>query len=671
MVRSLESRVNAYVNMACDLSTRLFPSDMSLIKGLRVCGRVEICRKPVTGKSSSRRWPALNERHPDLTITEWFCSNTILTTFFNCNEATKIPRTKILQQIHTDWILSYHSPTPLEFFRRIQPTHRGRAFEKYQKTLRQAINVCKNSEQLKRLKELDGTSDGDKKKKDGDATTIVNDAVEDIENIDDADDTKDYGSDQQDEDASVSCVLKEINQRDQPDKRKTTLVEKDDESEDKDQEPTKRVRLESVPSSVWEFEYEMPIWLPKVMKKHETTILTTNASHELALNFWFEFFQVISFIDQFIDISEYNDTLSNADLSSLKLMFTTVLNEISWTSLEPAAERCLQALGKINNKQLQSIGEMAKEEGTHGAVVEIIRMLADFKESHRSPGLFSDDEDTAPQLNFLEEDFRHEDVGYIIELLRYACEMIQKGIPQRNNSERDIDIFVKRHVFACMDSIVDNHFGEVVSRASRERRTSAQDSCENSEGYHIDWLFTRHDLGRELPWGREFSLCERAGSRISNDKKVFLDTLRVQKTLRDMHQSLMETITAAGGRAFRKKKVLYASPKLLMPGFMSSSFSIHDLLVYIGAGIYTSVKLANFDIPESYGEIGGVVKVARIMLQTKKILRSTISRYKQMKERAAKEMFDTETTMPTGRVQEHLTPKKRRVRILLSMLFLQ
>ncbi|RUP42975.1 hypothetical protein BC936DRAFT_137816 [Jimgerdemannia flammicorona] len=359
----------------------------------------------------------------------------------------------------------------------------------------------------------------------------------------------------------------------------------------------------------------MPIWLPKVMKKHETTILTTNASHELALNFWFEFLQVISFIDQFIDISEYNDTLSNADLSSLKLMFTTVLNEISWTSLEPAVERCLQALGK-NASRFQRISS--------------------------KPRLFSDDEDTAPQLNFLEEDFRHEDVGYIIELLRYVmyllllliirCEMIQKGIPQRNNSERDIDIFVKRHVFACMDSIVDNHFGEVVSRASRERRTGAQDSCENAEGYHIDWLFTvwfpwdffavgiriihlqnphlqRHDLGRELPWGREFSLCERAGSRISNDKKVFLDTLRVQKTLRDMHQSLMETITAA---------VLYASPKLLMPGFMSSSFSIHVLLViYIGAGIYTSVKLANFDIPESYGEIGGVVKVARIMLQTK------------------------------------------------------
>ncbi|RUP46153.1 hypothetical protein BC936DRAFT_147287 [Jimgerdemannia flammicorona] len=341
----------------------------------------------------------------------------------------------------------------------------------------------------------------------------------------------------------------------------------------------------------------MPTWLPKVMKKHETAILTTDASHELA------HFGV-------------PDILSNADLSSLKLMFVTALNEISWTSLEPAAERCLQALGKLNTKQLQSIGEMVKEEGIHGAVVEMIKMLADFKEPHRSPRLFSDDEDIALQLDFLEEDFRHEDVGYIIELLRYMCEMIQKRIPQRHNSERDIDLFVKRHVFSCMDSIVDSHFGEVVSRASRERRTSAQDSCENAEGYHI-WLFTRHDLGKELPWGREFSLCERAGSRISNDKKVLSNTLRVQKTLRDMHQSLMETITAAGGRHFLKK-VLHASPKLLMPGFISSSFSIHVLLVvYIGAGFYTSVKLANFDIPESYGEIGEVVKVARIMLQTK------------------------------------------------------
>ncbi|RUS34055.1 hypothetical protein BC938DRAFT_482658, partial [Jimgerdemannia flammicorona] len=181
------------------------------------------------------------------------------------------------------------------------------------------------------------------------------DAVEDNENIDDANDAKDgeyYGGDQQDENASVSCVLKEISQRDQPEKRKTSLVEKDGESEDNDQEPTKRVRLESVPSPVWEFEYEMPTWLPKVMKKHETAILTTDASHELASKpiYW-----------RILDISEYNivpDILSNADLSSLKLMFATALNEISWTSLEPAAERCLQALGKLNTKQLQSIGEM-------------------------------------------------------------------------------------------------------------------------------------------------------------------------------------------------------------------------------------------------------------------------------------------------------------------------
>ena len=66
----------------------------------------------------------------------------------------KNPRTKVLKQLNTDWVLAYHNPTPLKFFRLVQPTHRSRAFENYQKIIRQAINVCKDSEQLKRLKKI-------------------------------------------------------------------------------------------------------------------------------------------------------------------------------------------------------------------------------------------------------------------------------------------------------------------------------------------------------------------------------------------------------------------------------------------------------------------------------------------------------------------------------------
>ena len=61
------------------------------------------------------------------------------------------------KEVNIDWMLSCNNPTPLEFFRRILPTHRSRAFDKYDKTLDQAINCCKDPEKqstLKKVKEI-------------------------------------------------------------------------------------------------------------------------------------------------------------------------------------------------------------------------------------------------------------------------------------------------------------------------------------------------------------------------------------------------------------------------------------------------------------------------------------------------------------------------------------
>ncbi|CAB4495044.1 unnamed protein product [Rhizophagus irregularis] len=41
---------------------------------------------------------------------------------------------------------------------------------------------------------------------------------------------------------------------------------------------------------------------------------------------------------------------------------------------------------------------------------------------------------------------------------------MRNDLPQQQNSERDIDMFIKRHIFSCFDTILDSHFGEVVSR---------------------------------------------------------------------------------------------------------------------------------------------------------------------------------------------------------------
>ncbi|CAG8664866.1 15418_t:CDS:2, partial [Acaulospora morrowiae] len=243
--------------------------------------------------------------------------------------------------------------------------------------------------------------------------------------------------------------------------------------------------------------------------------------------------------------------------------------------------------------------------------------------------------------------YKHPDVCYIIELLRYTYNMIDKKIPQRENSERDIDVIFKNHLFSCFDDIMDLHFGEVVSRASRQRRTQAIDASDKAEGYHLDWLFTKHDLAKDLTWGREFSLCERAGSKIENGRKILNNTLKVQKTLRDMHQTLLETLSNAGGGAL-PVKVVQGFRKLLLPGFISSRFFIRVLLnVYIGGKYYGSIILAEFDIPTQFDEMNKISTIAWMMLQ--------------VKEASKKKKYSVENVLVSSRVKEHVSPKKQKV----------
>ncbi|CAG8832693.1 9875_t:CDS:2, partial [Gigaspora margarita] len=171
----------------------------------------------------------------------------------------------------------------------------------------------------------------------------------------------------------------------------------------------------------------------------------------------------------------------------------------------------------------------------------------------------------------------------------------------------------------------------------------------------------RHDLGRELCWGREFSLCERTGSKTEDTRKIFSNTLKVQKTLRDMHRNLIEAISADGGGTL-SKPVIQASTKLLMPGFLSSYFFIRAILViYVGGGFYASVNLADLYIPTKYQELEFIIKISRSMLQIKKLLSATISRFKQMKNRAEKEKFAPGKVAIPARWEESRSFQKPRV----------
>jgi len=192
----------------------------------------------------------------------------------------------------------------------------------------------------------------------------------------------------------------------------------------------------------------------------------------------------------------------------------------------------------------------------------------------------------------------------------------------------------------------------MVSRASRDRRSAAKDAPSVAEGYHLDWMFTRHDLGKDLVWGREFSLCERAGSVIENTQKVQDNTLKVKKTLKDMHRTLLDAILASGGGTL-PESVLNSVHSLRMPGFLSSGFFIRVILVvYLGAGFYLSTDISEFNIPTSYEELGDVLKMARIMLQVKGILQSTVetfvSQYEGINRKEEVHSGECDVGWPTG-----------------------
>ncbi|CAJ0650725.1 7113_t:CDS:2 [Entrophospora sp. SA101] len=205
------------------------------------------------------------------------------------------------------------------------------------------------------------------------------------------------------------------------------------------------------------------------------------------------------------------------------------------------------------------------------------------------PDLFCDENPNNSTISFAF--IKEVDVGFILELVRYTCEMLAKGIPQRKKTtERGIDVLIKKtHIFICDENPnnstisfafikeVDVGFilelvrytKEMVFRSSRDRWSEATDAPDNVE----DIYGVKHDIGKALSYDQEFSLCERPGSKIENDTNFFSDILKVLKTLRDMRKSLVKVITMEDE--------------------------------------------AKFDIPTSYGEIGTVVKIAHVTLQIK------------------------------------------------------
>ncbi|RUP47447.1 hypothetical protein BC936DRAFT_145725 [Jimgerdemannia flammicorona] len=313
--------------------------------------------------------------------------------------------------------------------------------------------------------------------------------------------------------------------------------------------------------TTWEFAHDPPTWLPVVIEEYKKMSLLKdpNDRYESSLKpLWCRIVDVSSSIVAPSVLSNAEFTLARAWISSA----LQIGERNDWTVLQDPAERCLQSLAKVlSSNQLKRIATTVRPEGIHGALVELRKYSEKAADSNRfldnEVDFPSEDEKEIPVSLVEEDDYLDEDVTFILELLRYTHDMIAEGIPMRENSERDIDVFINVHIFSCLKGVVDRHFGEVVSRSSRDRRTTAVDASSDAEGYHLDWMFTRHDLGKDLMWGREFSLCERAGSKIENRQKVLNNSLKVQKTLNGLWS--MPSLLLAAEQFRSKSSTLFPS----------------------------------------------------------------------------------------------------------------
>ncbi|CAG8753315.1 uncharacterized protein OCT59_010658 [Rhizophagus irregularis] len=72
-----------------------------------------------------------------------------------------MPSNVTKKQRSIDWMFSCNNPTPIEFFRFIQPTRKTRAIENYGKFLEQAIGLCEDPRKVSKLENVKKTSNCD------------------------------------------------------------------------------------------------------------------------------------------------------------------------------------------------------------------------------------------------------------------------------------------------------------------------------------------------------------------------------------------------------------------------------------------------------------------------------------------------------------------------------
>ena len=75
---------------------------------------------------------------------------------------------------------------------------------------------------------------------------------------------------------------------------------------------------------------------------------------------------------------------------------------------------------QLDNDQLSKAGKIVQLEGSHGAILEIQKMVKNVEKSSLSISLFDDDDKVKPTPSVEEVDHLNADVQFILDLVRFT-----------------------------------------------------------------------------------------------------------------------------------------------------------------------------------------------------------------------------------------------------------
>ncbi|KAJ3271020.1 hypothetical protein HK104_004765 [Borealophlyctis nickersoniae] len=250
---------------------------------------------------------------------------------------------------------------------------------------------------------------------------------------------------------------------------------------------------------------------------------------------------------------------------------------------------------------------------------------------------------------WIDNALNHEDVLISLRLLVNSAIIDLRTAQPGDVSEREADLKIHYAVLKSIQPTLNIHYGEVESRASRERRIGS-DVQKNVKGAYCDYLISDDSCSSTDGWGREFSVVANAGCKRNNVSKMVHDKDGLVTVLRDQHYRLgRELMDLHGG-------TVAIIRNLHMGGVLINRWT-HRLFVvaYLRAGFYGVLEEKPASVPTVFSE-AFPTDISQLM-RFQYLYKAIVLRTKEVFDEA-RESEDTEMTTQTTTSSEKTSEKE-------------